>query len=112
MILEGEGEDGRKKRERKGRRAESGTRPLHLGGTSEAGLRNMKGAARRKRDKLSSSKRKGARARLLYFKLLFPAELIKMVARHGRRRRIFLFQEREGERKGARIWKMGVEKVS
>lgn len=107
-----EGEGGRKKREREGRRAESGTRPLHLGGTSEAGLRNMKGAARRKRDKLSSSKRKGARARLLYFKLLFPAELIKMVARHGRRRRIFLFQEREGERKGARIWKMGVEKVS
>lgn len=106
-----EGEGGRKKREREGRRAESGTRPLHLGGT-EAGLRNMKGAARRKRDKLSSSKRKGARARLLYFKLLFPAELIKMVARHGRRRRIFLFQEREGERKGARIWKMGVEKVS
>lgn len=107
-----EGEGGRKKREREGRWAESGTRPLHLGGTSEAGLRNMKGAARRKRDKLSSSKRKGARARLLYFKLLFPAELIKMVARHGRRRRIFLFQEREGERKGARIWKMGVEKVS
>lgn len=52
---------------RRGGEGKSGTRPLHLGGTrgeTEAGLRNMKRAARRKRDNLSSSKRKAARARL------------------------------------------------
>lgn len=62
-----EGEGGGKEKEERGE-AKSGTRPLHLGGTSgetEAGLRNVKGAARRKRDKLSSSKRKAARARFL-----------------------------------------------
>lgn len=68
------------------------------GEESEAGLRNMKGAARRKRDKLSSSKRKGRRARLLRFKLLFPAELIKIVARYGRRKEDIFIPRRKREK--------------